>query len=78
MTTDSPPKDWREGRRLRAWALKEIGWKQRAIAEALGVSEGTVSQWIHRDRQGGLDALRHQPSPGAPSRLTTEEKARCW
>ncbi len=28
--------DWREGRRRRAWELKEQGWKQRDIAAALG------------------------------------------
>jgi transposase len=76
MTTDKLPKDWREGRRLQAWALKEAGWKQRAISEALGVSEGAVSQWIRRGRQGGIEALRHQPPPGAPSRLKAEEKTR--
>jgi len=38
--------DWREERRKRAWALKEAGWRQKDIAEALGVSEGAVSQWL--------------------------------
>jgi predicted transcriptional regulator len=41
----TPPKDWREARRLRAWQLHEQGWKQKDIAAALGVSEGAVSQW---------------------------------
>ena len=40
--------DWREGRRVRAYELKEQGWSQRAIAAALGVSEGAVSQWLKR------------------------------
>ena len=35
-------------RRQRAWALKEVGWEQQRIAEALGVTEGAVSQ--RRDR----------------------------
>jgi len=30
--------DWREERRKRAWDLKEQGWRQKDIAEALGVS----------------------------------------
>ena len=38
--------DWREARRFRAWALKEQGWSQVRIAEALGVTEGAVSQWF--------------------------------
>jgi predicted transcriptional regulator len=36
--------DWREERRKRAWKLKEDGWQQKAIAVALGVSEGAVSR----------------------------------
>ena len=67
--TPSSPKDWLEGRRLRAWQLKQAGWKQCDIAAALGVSEGAVSQWMQRARTGDIDALRTVPSPGAPSRL---------
>jgi hypothetical protein len=26
------PTDWREWRRMRAWRLKQLGWKQRDIA----------------------------------------------
>src|SRR5574341_498033 len=47
------PESWREMRRLRAWELKRKGWKQKAIAEALGVSEGAVSQWVKRAEAGG-------------------------
>ncbi len=42
------PRDWREARRLRAWELKQKGWKQQDSAEALGVSNGAVSQWMHK------------------------------
>ena len=49
--------DWREGRRLRAWELKQEGWKQRDIARALGVSKGAVSQWMKRANQEGLEAF---------------------
>ena len=52
------------------------GWSQRQIAEALGVSEGAVSQWMTRARHGGADALRHRPPPGAPARLTRAQLAR--
>jgi transposase len=69
------PTSWLEGRRLRAWELYEQGWKQTAIAAALGVTRGAVSQWINRGRDGGRDALRHQPPPGAPARLTPEHLA---
>ena len=68
--------NWREGRRLRALELKERGWKQSEIAEALGVTEGAVSQWMKRAREQGAQALRHKPPPGAPSRLSDEQRAR--
>jgi transposase len=70
-----PPGNWKEGRRLQAWHLKQRGWTQRRIADALGVSEGAVSQWIKRARHGGADALRHRPPPGAPRRLSAEQRA---
>ncbi len=67
------PHNWKEARRLQAWRLKQQGWSQRQIANALGVSEGAVSQWMLRARQGGAEALRHRPAPGAPRRLTTDQ-----
>src|SRR5215213_8633664 len=75
-TLSSQATNWREGRRLRALELKERGWKQSEIAEALGVSEGAVSQWMKRAREEGAQALRHKPPPGAPSRLSNEQRAR--
>ena len=70
----STPQNWREGRRLRAWELKQQGWKQREIAEALAVSEGAVSQWMRRAREGGVESLRHIPPPGASSRLSSAQQ----
>ena len=76
-TLSSQANDWREGRRLRAFELKERGWKQKQIADAQGVTEGgAVSQWMKRAREKGLDALRHKPPPGAPPRLSEDERAR--
>ncbi|HZA22448.1 MAG TPA: winged helix-turn-helix domain-containing protein [Dehalococcoidia bacterium] len=54
----------------RAWELHQKGWKQRDIAEALGVTQGAVSQWLKRGREGGVESLRHQPPPGATPRLS--------
>ena len=69
--------DWREGRRLRAFELKQEGWSQQRIAEALGVSKGAVSQWMKRARQGGgPQALKRQPAPGAQPRLSEEQRAK--
>jgi transposase len=67
---------WKEARRLRAWQFKEKGWSQRQSAEALGVSEGTVSQWMTRARQAGPEALQRHPAPGAPRRLSAAQLTR--
>jgi transposase len=71
------PHDWKEGRRLRAWALHQRGWTGQKIAEALGVTPGAVSQWLKRAREGGgAAALRRRPPPGPALRLTNEQRAR--
>ena len=68
------PTDWREGRRRRALELHHSGWKQTQIAEALGVTQGAVSGWLARAKKEGPQALRKRTSPGAPPRLTLEQK----
>src|SRR5215204_5370127 len=75
-TLSSQASDWREGRRLRAFELNERGWKQTKIADALGVTEGAVSQWMKRAREEGVEGLRHKPPPGAPSRLSEDQRAK--
>jgi transposase len=74
-TLSSQASNWREGRRLRAFELKKQGWKQTEIADALGVTEGAVSQWMKRAREEGVEGLKHKPSPGAPPRLSEQERA---
>jgi len=71
----NPSTSWSEGRRLRAWQLHQRGWTQAHIAEALGVTQAAVSQWLHRARLGGVPALRNHPAPGpvpllSPAQLT--------
>ena len=66
--------DWKEQRRLRAYTLKQQGWKQNDIASALGVSKGAVSQWFTRADQFGRSGLRAQPHPGRPPELTVDQK----
>ena len=70
------PSDWREARRIRAWELKQKGWRQKDIAEALGVSAGAVSQWLKQAQGKGPEALRRRQRSGAPPRLTAEQVAR--
>ena len=73
-TTTRSPRDWREGRRLRAWELHQQGWSGKQIAEALGVTQGAVSQWLTRARGGGVAALHAQPPPGPTPRLTAAQR----
>src|SRR6516225_1425543 len=61
---------FREWRRRQALRLKQLGWKQRDIATALGASEAAVSAWLAAAARGGPDALRSRPSPGRPARLS--------
>lgn len=75
LKTNLKPKDWREARRLRAWELKQKGWQQTAIAEALGVSEGAVSQWLSRAKRDGLAALRTRKGGGPKPRLSEQQRA---
>ena len=75
-TTTSSPRDWQEARRFRAWALKQQGWAQQAIAAALGVTPGAVSQWMKRVADGGVEALRTRIRPGPRPKLTAEQRAR--
>jgi transposase len=66
-------KDWREARRLQAWELKQKGWKQKAIAEAVGVSKGAVSQWFKKASQEGEAGLRKRKGSGRKPRLSAEQ-----
>jgi transposase len=54
--------------------LKQQGWYQRDIAEALDVSAETVSRWLARARAGGPEALRTRLRAGAPPKLTPDQK----
>ncbi len=68
------PLDWREIRRLRAWELQQ-GWSQSAIAAELGVTQGAVSQWLKRVREGNgdIEVLHHRSAPGRRTTLTSEQ-----
>ena len=67
--------DWREKRRFQAWDLKQKEWKQKDIAEALGVSEGAVSQWVTKAEREGVEALRGHKGGGPKPRLSQEQVA---
>jgi transposase len=63
-------RDWKEGRWLRAWELSQAGWTQVAIAKALSITKGAVSQWFSKTRQDGVSALHSRKAAGPTPRLT--------
>ncbi len=75
MAKKTQPQNWKEARRLQALRLKRLGWLQKDIATALGVTEGAVSQWFKRAREEGEEALRHKPPPGPTPLLRDEDLA---
>jgi DDE superfamily endonuclease/Homeodomain-like domain len=76
----SQASNWREGRRLRAFELKEQGWKQKQIAQALGVTEGAVSQWMKRQRKGSgrLETQASTRSDTPPERRSARQSTRAF
>jgi transposase len=69
----STPSDWQEARRWQALVLKQQGWQQQRIAQALGVTKGAVSQWMATVREYGAAGLRARLRSGAPPRLNGSE-----
>lgn len=67
--------DWRQWRRFDALRLKQRGWPQCAIAEALDVSEPSISQWMAQARSGGPEALLSHPRSGHPAALSAAQRA---
>jgi len=74
-STTNEAATWREGRRQRAWELFQMGWRQRQIATALGVSESAVSHWLAQARHAGPQALLRRPRSGRPPRLSLDQQA---
>jgi transposase len=67
--------NWREGRRKRAWELSQQGWRQSKIAEALGVTQGAVSQWLRQAQQGGDTTPLRRRAGGPTPHLSPEQRA---
>lgn len=73
-TNATEPQNWREYRRQRVWDMHQQGQRQQAIAAALGLTQGAVSQIIARAKAGGVEALRYHKPQGAQPRLTAAQK----
>lgn len=63
-----------EDRRFQALALHRQGVPQADIARQLRVSRAAVCQWLKRARKKGRAALRSQPRPGRPPKLTGRQR----
>jgi predicted transcriptional regulator len=64
----TPQKNWREECRMQAWKLHEKGWKQKDIAEALGVTDGAVKKRVQKGEGTGS----RSPETQVASRISTE------
>lgn len=62
-----------EALRRRCVELSEAGWKQLAIAQAFGLTQGWVSQTLKKYRAQGVSALQWRKPTGAPTRLTADQ-----
>ena len=59
--------------RRRCVELKEAKWPQKAIAEALGLTEGWVSQTLKKYRESGPEGLLARKPTGAPTKLNEQQ-----
>jgi transposase len=66
--------DLREWRRLQALHLKEEGWHRRDVAEALDVTERSVSRWSSIARDCGPQGLLSASIPGRPPVLSLQQR----
>ncbi|MGC8545958.1 MAG: winged helix-turn-helix domain-containing protein, partial [Athalassotoga sp.] len=73
MYNKSMDKKIAEWKRVRAWELKQEGWKQNDIAKTLKVTKSAVSQWMKRGREGGVEALKTKPPRQYKRKLTDEQ-----
>ena len=61
--------------RRRCVELKEAKWPQKAIAEALGLTERRVSQTLKKYRESGPVGLLTRKPTGAPTKLNGQQLA---
>jgi transposase len=54
--------------------LAQRGWGVRSIAVALDASPAAVSRWLATARRDGPEALSARPHPGAPPKLSADQK----
>ena len=73
MRSQGTAEELERRRRLAVQRVAE-GWKQKDVAEFLGVTERTVSRWMAAHRDGGDEALAAKPTPGRPPKLSARRQ----
>ncbi len=73
MRPDGSPHEL-EQRRFRALALLQQGFSPAEVAQRIGVDRRSVRRWNSRARRQGQQALRAQPAPGRPARLSAGQR----
>ena len=63
-----------EQRRYRALALLQQGLSPVEVAQRVGVDRRSVRRWKSAARRQGQEALRAQPAPGRPHRLSASQQ----
>jgi transposase len=63
-----------EVRRRQGVDMHKKGFNQNEIAEALDVSQASVSRWLSWEDKGGDEALKSKPHPGPTPKLHEDQK----
>src|SRR5262245_18664533 len=74
MRSQGSPAELEARRRLAVQRVAE-GWKQKDVAEFLGVTERAVNGWVAAHRRAGDDGLKARPHPGAKPKLSKRQEA---
>jgi transposase len=75
QTIDMHISDAQEYRRILAWRMYTMGYRQIDIATTLQVTRGAISQWLKCAREQGCAALHKRSFSGRPAYLRPEQKA---
>jgi len=86
MRTPGTPQELQR-QRFRAIDLLQAGHRPIAVAQMLGVSQGTISRWHTAYQRDGPKGLKAKPHPGPKPKLTSRQqdklpglllKGPCW
>ena len=64
--------------RIRGLIMVSRQHTYREVAACLGVTSGTVSNWVGSFEQAGYEGLLTRPRPGRPAELTEEQPCPIW